>query len=337
MFAPRTHKPATSGDVARLAGVSRATVSFVLNDKQGARISEDTRRRVQLAAEELNYTPNNSARQLRRNGGVEGLLIPAPVLGFGGAMDAAFALIARHSADAGLPTIVHADHDIAGVEGARVWASYRPEAVLVETLRCDAPATEVLRRAGVRALLLMGSHPVPHAPCLVIDQRLYGQRAVESLAAKGHHRLAWLHPADSSIAEFALQRRAGAQEAAARLGLSLNLVSMDADPRSLKDWARGWRDANDRPTAAIAYDDRFAYTAIRALFDTGLSVPRDIAVLGADDYATSSVFLPSVTTIAFNAEDMADLILGTITRMIVGETPPLVSAPPLKVIQRESA
>ena len=57
-------KRITSSDVARAAGVSRATVSFVLNDKPGMRITEETRRRVLEAARELDYRPHASARSL---------------------------------------------------------------------------------------------------------------------------------------------------------------------------------------------------------------------------------------------------------------------------------
>src|SRR5690242_14164125 len=55
----------TSADVARLAGVSRATVSYVLNNTSAVRISEPTRRRVQEAAKELGYVPHAAARTLR--------------------------------------------------------------------------------------------------------------------------------------------------------------------------------------------------------------------------------------------------------------------------------
>lgn len=66
--APATSQPRsvpTSADVARLAGVSRATVSYVLNNTSAVRISEPTRRRVHEAAEELGYVPHAAARSLR--------------------------------------------------------------------------------------------------------------------------------------------------------------------------------------------------------------------------------------------------------------------------------
>ncbi|MGW5386323.1 LacI family DNA-binding transcriptional regulator [Nocardia sp. NPDC003963] len=336
MFTPRPHKPATSTDVAHLAGVSRATVSYVLNDKPDARIPEETRQRVHAAAVQLGYTPDSRAQRLR-SGGVEGLLIPAPILGFGGAMDRAFAMIAQDSPGAELPTIVHADHEIGGVDGARVWARYRPEAVFVESSRCDEDATEILRLAGVRALLLFGPEPVTYAPSLVIDQTSYGHLAVQHLVTRGHRRLVWLRPTESSIQTLVAHRLAAAEEAALRNRVVLDVVDMDADPLSLRDWAHGLRYRPDAPTAAIAYDDRFAFAAVRALVDAGLRVPDDIAVIGADDYATSAVFIPSITTISFDASDMANVILDGLERMRAGEVITVVPSPEPRVIRRESS
>ncbi|MGW1288141.1 LacI family DNA-binding transcriptional regulator, partial [Streptomyces sp. NPDC002586] len=72
----------TSADVARLAGVSRATVSYVLNNTSAVRISEPTRRRVHEAARELGYVPHAAARSLRA-GHSRMVLMPAPAIPVG--------------------------------------------------------------------------------------------------------------------------------------------------------------------------------------------------------------------------------------------------------------
>ncbi|MGK8522578.1 substrate-binding domain-containing protein [Nocardia asteroides] len=266
-----------------------------------------------------------------------GLLIPAPIVGLGGSMDRAFAIVAQNSPGVDLPTLVHADHGMHGVEGARIWAGYRPEAVLVENSRCDAEATEILRLAGVRALLLFGPEAVPYAPSLVIDQAVYGRLAVEHLVAHGHHRLAWLRPSDAQLQGLVEHRLAAATAAAQRCGATLDIVDMDSDPESLRDWARGLRYSPDLATGVIAYDDRFAYTAVRALAEGGLRVPDDVSVIGADDYTTSAVFLPAITTIAFDAQAMASLILRTLQQLRDGEEITIVRSPAARVLRRESA
>ena len=77
MFTPHVVKAPTSADVALAAGVSRATVSFVLNDKPNSRVSDDTRHRVLEAARLLGYTPNTAARSLASGEAVSGLLFAA--------------------------------------------------------------------------------------------------------------------------------------------------------------------------------------------------------------------------------------------------------------------
>ena len=82
---PAPHSVPTSADVARLAGVSRATVSYVLNNTSAVRISEPTRRRVHEAAKELGYVPHAAARSLRA-GHSRMVLMPAPTVAVGPAL-----------------------------------------------------------------------------------------------------------------------------------------------------------------------------------------------------------------------------------------------------------
>src|SRR6476660_4105364 len=79
---PAPRSVPTSADVARLAGVSRATVSYVLNNTSAVRISEPTRRRVHEAAKELGYVPHAAARSLRA-GHSRMVLMPAPPMQVG--------------------------------------------------------------------------------------------------------------------------------------------------------------------------------------------------------------------------------------------------------------
>ncbi|MGW5386329.1 substrate-binding domain-containing protein [Nocardia sp. NPDC003963] len=192
---------------------------------------------------------------------------------------------------------------------------------------------------GVRALLLFGPEPVTYAPSLVIDQSACGHLAVQHLVAAGHHRLAWLRlrPRESPIQDVVAHRLTAAREAALKNRVELDVVDMDADPRSLRDWAHGLRLRSEAPTAAMTYDDRFAFATVRALVDAGLRVPDDIAVVGADDHDTSVVFLPSIITISFDASNMANIILDALDHVRAGAAVTVVSAPEPRVIRREPA
>src|SRR6185312_2478085 len=132
MFTPQVVKAPTSTDVALAAGVSRATVSFVLNDKPNSRVSDDTRHRVLEAARLLGYSPNSAARSLASGELASGFLIPQPARDYGAGVERAFERVLTETADDGTDAVWYRDREQAGAEAAQVWAKYRPEAVLAE-------------------------------------------------------------------------------------------------------------------------------------------------------------------------------------------------------------
>ncbi|MBO1738066.1 LacI family DNA-binding transcriptional regulator [Leifsonia sp. TF02-11] len=335
MFTPQVVKAPTSADVALAAGVSRATVSFVLNDKPNSRVSDDTRHRVLEAARLLGYTPNTAARSLASGEAVAGLLLAASTSDHGATVERTFDALLCRTVDDGTDALRHADTASTGAEAGQLWAKLRPEAVLAEAERCDEAATEVLRLAGVRALIVHGPMAVDYAPSLVIPQRPFGSLPIEHLAALGHRHIVYVTPAGPSPA--AAERLAGAREAAARLRVRLDIAHAAASARTLRDWAHGIRYDPAAPTAVAAADDGLAMAAIRALTDAGLRVPADLAVVGADDHTASADFVPRLSTVTFDAETLATTLLEAYARMRAGERVERLDAPPVRMIARESS
>jgi DNA-binding LacI/PurR family transcriptional regulator len=335
MFTPQVVKAPTSADVALAAGVSRATVSFVLNDKPNSRVSDDTRHRVLEAARLLGYTPNTAARSLASGEAVAGLLLAASASDHGATIERAFDALLGRTVDDGTDALRHADTATTGAEAGQLWAKLRPEAVLAEAERCDKAATEVLRLAGVRALIVHGPAAVDYAPSLVIPQRPFGITAIEHLAELGHRHIVYLAPARPGSA--ASERLAGAQEAADRLRVRLGVAHAAASAHTLRDWAHGLRYDPAAPTAVAAADDGLAMAAIRALVDAGLRVPGDVAVVGADDHPASADFVPRLSTVTFDAEALATDLLEAYARMRSGERVERLDAPAVRLVARESS
>lgn len=334
MFTPQVVKAPTSADVALAAGVSRATVSFVLNDKPNSRVSDDTRHRVLEAARLLGYTPNTAARSLASGEAVAGLLVASSAADHGATVERTLNQLLARTVDDGTDAIRHADVSSSGAEAGQLWAKLRPEAVLAEAARCDAEATEVLRLAGVRALIVHGTKPVPYAPTLVIPQRPFGRAAVEHLVALGHRRLAFLMPTAASA--MADDRLAGAREAAEAAGARLAVTHAAASAATVRDWAHGLRYDTAAPTAVVAAHDGLAIAAIRALTDAGLRVPADLSVIGADDHPASADFIPRLTTVAFDADELAAALVEAYATMRAGGRVERVDAPEVRVRERES-
>lgn len=340
MFTPQVVKAPTSADVALAAGVSRATVSFVLNDKPNSRVSEDTRHRVLEAARLLGYTPNTAARSLASGEAVAGLLVTASVNEPGATLERAVADLIEDAIEDGVDAIRHLETEQSGVHAARQWAKLRPEAVFAESARCDAAATEVLRLSGVRALIVHGPEPVTYAPTLVVPQREFGRLAVQHLVALGHRRIAFLLPVDARSAATGRARLGGAREAAdeagAEVGAELRVTHAGASASTLRDWAHAWRYDPRAVTGVVAADDRLAMAAVRALADAGVRVPADVSVIGADDHPAGADFIPRLSTVTFDAELLAERLHTAYARMRAGERVERVDAPALHVLARES-
>ncbi|MGW6139271.1 LacI family DNA-binding transcriptional regulator [Streptomyces sp. NPDC055144] len=288
--------PPTSEDVARAAGVSRATVSYVLNNTRGGRVSEATRERVREAALQLGYVPHAVARALRagRSGIV---LLTTPAVIAGPLFAQYFAELQLALSELGYTAVLYGPTGHRGAEAARRWAELRPDAVL--SLMDDSleeQAVALLHRAGIGVVVSAGPVPVPGAHALVADQMQVGAMAVEHLVAAGRRKIGVIVPADASLRGFAVPRLSGA-EAAARAHASVTVVRQELalGEEAAVRWAELF--VKTGADGLFAYNDEYASVAVRALQDAGLRVPEDVAVVGADDLLIGRLLRPKLTTV----------------------------------------
>jgi len=332
-----TATPPTSGDVARAAGVSRATVSYVLNNTKGGRVSEATRERVREAARQLGYVPHAVARALRagRSGIV---LLTAPSVTVGPLFAQFFAELQLALSELGHTAVLYGPTGLRGAEAARRWAELRPDAVLsLMDDSLDEDAVAVLHRTGIGVVLSAGPVPVPGTHALVTDQKQVGQRAVEHLVAAGRRTISVIVPADASLRGFAEPRLAGA-ETAARAHASVTVVrhELTLDEDAATRWAGLCAEAGI--DGLFAYNDEFASLAVCALQDAGLRVPENVAVVGADDLLVGRLLRPRLTTVRMDftpAREVAALL----DRLIEAPETPLETHVHLRtgLVVRESA
>ncbi|MFJ4190938.1 LacI family DNA-binding transcriptional regulator [Kitasatospora sp. NPDC089509] len=300
----------TSADVARLAGVSRATVSFVLNNTAGGRVSEQTRLKVRAAADRLGYVPHAAARSLRagRTGLVllAGSTAPIGPLFSGFYRDLQDALH-RHGHTPVLlgPTVGDGD------EAVRAWAELRPTAVFCLARGLTADSVQLLRRSGARAVLTLGTPPVPGAHALLMDQREVGAVAAAHLLERGRRRIGVVMPTDPALALFSEPRLAGIRAAAesAGLGAVVEPLPLDYTEESAAGLAARCRElALD---GLFGYNDEYAMLALRALQDAGADAPDPVAVVGADDLLLGRLLRPRLSSVRMRlpaGEELAELV-----------------------------
>jgi DNA-binding LacI/PurR family transcriptional regulator len=287
----------TSADVAHRAGVSRATVSYVLNNVAHQSISDATRQRVRAAAAELDYTPHVAAQTLRAGESKLVLFINTGVP-YGTNLSTMVAALASDVAASGRSLVL--------------WQQQDPND-LAATLSHLQPVLAIAlgELNGVQRALLARSH----VPCVqTVAGRRQGDPSTElqirHLAETGHRQLGYVTTNDPALALFARPRLAAARGACERLGLeppavaelpALHEISVGELGDVLGEWAR-----RRNPVAAVAcYNDVVAAACLTAATQAGLTVPTDLAVVGMDDEPMSAFLQPSLTTVRLDMTDFA--------------------------------
>ncbi|MFG2629129.1 LacI family DNA-binding transcriptional regulator [Streptomyces sp. NPDC048473] len=299
----------TSADVARLAGVSRATVSYVLNNNAAVRISEPTRRRVREAATELGYVPHAAARSLRA-GHTRMVLLPTVNFPAGPLHHRFF-----HQLESGLrrldyTVVQYGSTGLDADDAPRAWAELRPVAVIAPgTIALTPQGISVLRRSGAKAVITLGPRPVAGAHALVMDQREVGSCAIGHLLERGRRRIGVVMPEESGLGLFAEPRLAGARQAAQSHGARIEPLPLRYEEESAARLATRWRTLG--LDAVFAYNDEYAMLLMRALQDAGIEVPRETAVVGADDLMLGRLLRPRLSTVRMELatpQPLADLV-----------------------------
>src|SRR4051812_6261585 len=211
----------TSADVAREAGLSRATVSYVLNDTPHQKIPDETRQRVLAAAVRLGYAPSAAARALR-SGRSELVLCLLPDWPMGPQVGEMLEHLSSSLAEHGLTFVVHPRAG-AGRPIAQLWKAMTPAAVLTFDELADADAAAI-RAAGVAEVMVLLGRSRQGRRELEMPQQRTGRLQVEHLAASGHHHLGFAYPDDARLRVFAEPRLEGVRLACADLGLDEPVV-----------------------------------------------------------------------------------------------------------------
>ena len=329
----RSARP-TSADVARAAGLSRATVSYVLNNTPHQAIPEHTRQRVLAAAAELGYTPSAAARALS-SGRSDVVLLLLPDWPIGPKVGELLENLSTALAGHGLTFVAHPS--AAGRPVSEVWKAITPAAV-VSFEELDDVEVAKLGNAGVElAVALLSSRRGTRA--LDVPEQRSGRLQAEHLAATGHRHLGYAWPDDPRVEGFARSRLAGVRHTCADLGLPEPLdrtVPLEAEAATAA--VRAWRDVEQPVTGICAYNDEVAIAVLSAARRLGLAVPAELAVVGVDNIPVAAVTSPPLTTIQQDMGELAGYIAETIIRRLDGRPAPRRPGSDLhSVLRRESA
>ncbi|MFC4505044.1 MULTISPECIES: LacI family DNA-binding transcriptional regulator [Streptomyces] len=294
----------TSADVARLAGVSRATVSYVLNNTSAVRISEPTRRRVHEAAKELGYVPHAAARSLRA-GHSRMVLMPTLPVPAGQRYSQFVHDVQGALSRLDYTVVQYGATGLRGDDAARAWAELRPVAVLVPSPSIGPDGVAVLKRSGVRAVVTLSAAPVEGAHSVFLDHAEVGRRAVDHLYARGRRRIGVVIPEERGMEMFSAPRLAGARDALHGTDATVVPLPLAYTEESAAALVDRWPDLG--LDGVFAYNDEYAMLLMRALQDAGVRIPQDAAFIGADDVMPGRLLRPRLSTVRLELPSGRDL------------------------------
>ncbi|HEX5689805.1 MAG TPA: LacI family DNA-binding transcriptional regulator [Roseiflexaceae bacterium] len=329
----------TIDDVAKIAGVSPATVSKVLNNR--SYVSADTRARVQQVIAETGFIPSQRARGLsKQRSYILGLLIPYTP-------DQLFADPHLLECMRGIEDLTNAhDYNLllstarapaeAAAAGVRLLRSDVIDgAVVLETSDLQ-PFTEALSQQQA-PMVVIGYARGRTTRAVHADDYGGAVQAVRHLLELGHRRIGVV---GSVLRPFAIEERLrGVRDALAEAGLSLDqqlLVEGDFTSASGERAGHTLLDLPAPPSAVFALNDRMAIGVIRAASSRGLTVPADLSVIGFDDIPLATLLTPPLTTVRQPGFALGQAAAKIIFALLDGREPGPPPVIPTEFIIRET-
>lgn len=292
--------PPTLEEIAKLAGVSRSTVSRVINHHPSVR--PEVRERVWAIIQETGYQPHAAARSLAtRRTRVVGLIIPQAVTTL--FTDPFFPILIRGVADACnahqyhlmLSLFSRREAKEAGTLYHQILRGRYLDGVVVSSAPLDDPLFPYLLEDGI-PFVVVGRYPHERVNYVDVDNLNGARMAVEHLLRLGHERVATITgPLNMCAGQDRLE---GYRQALISRGLPID-ESLIAEGDFTEQGGRMamQRLLPQRPTALFAASDMMAVGAIKVIRDAGLRIPDDIAVVGFDDIPLASMVDPPLTTV----------------------------------------
>lgn len=330
----------TIEQIADLAGVSRSTVSRVLNDHPS--VSEKARRRVWKVVNEHGYAPSAAARSLassRTN--VIGLLIPRSAASI--FSDPYFPHVIQGITE----TCTEREYflmlsmltgDMEKRFYHRILRGNHFDGVIMLASTVDDPVLPLLIKNGM-SFVMIGRHPYFEDINWVDAQnRTGGYIAVSHLIELGHTRIATITgPLDVTAA---IDRRDGYKQALLEAGRTVDrdlIVEGDFTQEGGRTAMQQLIAREDPPTAVFCASDTMATGAIRAIHEAGLNVPDDIAVVGFDDVPAASFSNPPLTTIRQPIYELGATAASELIAQLESDEPSRIQKRlPVELVIRES-
>lgn len=306
--------------IARMANVSKATVSRVVNGKKDG-VSDEVRQRVQRLIEEYEYTPNLMARSMvTARTKTIGVVVPdienpffSQLVGF----------VEKNLRNWGYTAMLCNTYPSSSLEvqGIRTMLAKQVDGIILVSAQRQTKAGELgIGKYGVPCVLLdRKNDSIDYNVGIFVDNERAFREAAETLLRRGNRRLAFLRgPAHFQTSQ---ERFRGYLHALRKHGIGLDeslIVSGNFGYQSGYDAVVTLLERKAEFTALMASNDMMAFGALRALQEKGLSVPEQVEVLGCDNVRFCNMVYPTLSTVAQPIEEMGRLAAEMMMDLIAG-------------------
>ncbi|WP_342322872.1 ribose operon transcriptional repressor RbsR [Kosakonia sp. BYX6] len=307
---------ATMKDVARLAGVSTSTVSHVINKDRF--VSEAICEKVEAAIKTLNYAPSAIARSLKLNQTrTIGMLITASTNPFYSELVRG---VERSCFERGYSLVLcNTEGDEQRMNrNLETLMQKRVDGLLLLCTETHQPSKAIMQRYPSIPTVMMDWAPFDGDSDLIQDNSLLGgMMATQHLINKGLTRIACITgPLDKTPARLRLE---GYREAMARAGLTIregDEIESDFEFGGGFEAMQSLLAMNERPQAVFIGNDAMAVGAYQALYQAGLKIPQDMAIVGYDDIELARYMTPPLTTIHQPKDELGELAIDVLIHRI---------------------
>lgn len=280
-------------EVAKLAGLSTATVSRALSGR--GHVSPASRERVRVAAASLGYVVSSRASSLA-SGRTQNVGVVVPFLDrwfFSTVLSGASSALMRAGYDITLYNIT-ADADVRGEVFSTFLRRQRVDAVIAVAIELDDDESGSLLDLGLPVIAIGG--PNPRLRTLTVDDTAVARLATEHLIGLGHRDIAHIGANPEFDIDFHIptRRRLGFEQALADAGIAPNAAFLEPADFTVDGGFRAAKQLlgrpGPRPTAIFAASDEMAIGAILAARDLGFRVPQDLSIVGIDGHELGEFF-----------------------------------------------
>ena len=292
----------TIEDVARKAGVSLMTVSRVVNNV--ASVKEPTRQRVLEAIAETGYQQNEAGRLLRgRRARMVGIIVPDISDAFFAACAHTIQQIARTHQCMTLVVSSERDADLE-LQEAELMGNRKVSGLLIATsiLKANKRFRD-LQESGIAIVAFDRPLVGINTDAVLVENRQGAEMAVRHLIEHGHHKIACVgYDRTFYTVRERIEGYTSAMEAA---GLTPNILPEMPEFEDIQKWAATLAKTKGRPTAIFSLNHRTSADLVRAFAKVHLVIPKDIALIGFDDFDLAEVLTSPLTVITQSPIEMA--------------------------------